>query len=699
MAENLPPETKVPALPSTDDSGFQSALKEIVEVREGRRGNPLDRGVTFRDLVDAGMAAPNPARAAKGRQTGGKLIVPQGGGRSGPGPILTTPPRPSGVVAVGAMTSIMLRWNAPGYGNHAYAEILRADVNDFGQASVIGMSSGTQYPDPVGEGATKWYWVRFVTTSNVRGTASAAVQGKTTLNPEYVMAHLLSQVWSPSTAYSEFQYVRPTVDNGFLYLCSDPGLSGTVEPAWPTTVYDEVTDSGVTWTCVPATERVPFMIGTVNGQPAVVMDATFINDASITVAKIKDAFLDNLTAVHGTLAFARIEKGNIFELTISGSIQSSNYSPGSSFCIAPGEPGYIDGDGWIIRESRGSAAYIAEFYGDTLFSGDLRASRVLGAMLVGAEYGVASDADNCSFEFVGTFGTVSDVVYGERSDPYLTYNVQVSNFPDSSGVAIPGNTTVGMACFTMDASFRLVEHPFAGLKAGVQPLAWPGMGDNFYYYYGLPGIYPAFSIISSLAGWVGQGKYNIASIRTNPLNIISYNAVAPRNYNRYRHRDINCRIAFTRDSSSPLLSARLRFRILKGNSDTVAATIKLGYSIAAMTGVRTFYIELNGVSQSVTSTVIASTTAGTYTWLHVVDNPDMRAELTIKTVLISERIREYILAGSYIELKRMPFDYAVPEGISTIADTQMGGGITAEFPGEVGLNIGFSLSSAMDNTV
>lgn len=692
--DGLPPETKTPALPAPDDPAFGNAAKELLEVREGLRGNPLDRNVTFRDLVDAGLAAPNPRRANRGRQSGGRLILP-GAGR---GPNLTVPPKPEGVVAVGAMTTIMLRWNAPGYPNHAFAEILRADVNDIGQAAVIGMSSGTQYPDPVGEGATKWYWVRFVTTSSVRGPASVAVQGKTTLNPEYVMAHLLSRTWQPDTAYVQFQYVRPTEDNGFLYLCTDPGISAGTEPIWPTTVYDEVSDGGVTWVCVPATERVPFMIGTVNGEPAVVMDTAFINDASISVAKIKDAFLDNLTAAHGTLAFARIEKGNIFELTIGGVIKSDDYSPGSSFCIAPGEPGYVDGDGWIIRKSRGSAAYIAEFYGDTLFSGDLRASRVLAPMLVGSKYGITSDADNCTFEYVCVFGTVADIVYGERSDPYINYPTQVINFPNSSGVPIPGITTVNIACVSLDAAYRLIERPFAGIKAGVQPLTWAG-GDTSIYY-GIPGIFPGFSVISSLEAWVGQGVYNQASIRTNPLNIIAYNAEAPRNYNRYRHRDIPCRFTFTRDSAasmSPVHSSMLRFRVMKGNTNTVAGELILGYSMNTFGTATVFVVRLNGTDHSYSET-FTSSTSGLATRRYVIDNPDIRADFTIKDVLVAGRVRQVFLKGGYIELRRVPFSFSQPQGVSAIVDT-VRTGMFGVFPGEVGLDIGFSLSSAMDNTV
>jgi hypothetical protein len=40
-----------------------NALKEIVEVREGRRGNPLDRAVTMRDLVELGLVEKEAATA------------------------------------------------------------------------------------------------------------------------------------------------------------------------------------------------------------------------------------------------------------------------------------------------------------------------------------------------------------------------------------------------------------------------------------------------------------------------------------------------------------------------------------------------------------------------------------------------------------------------------------------------------------
>ena len=70
--------------------------------------------------------------------------------------------------------------------------------------------------------------------------------------------------------------------------------------------------------------RIPFAV--VNGE--VFINEAVIREASIGVAKIENGFLENLTAVHGTLEFARIAKGDIFDLTISNIIQSVNYDPG-----------------------------------------------------------------------------------------------------------------------------------------------------------------------------------------------------------------------------------------------------------------------------------------------------------------------------------------------------------------------------------
>ena len=69
---------------------------------------------------------------------------------------------------------------------------------------------------------------------------------------------------------------------------------------------------------------VPFIV--VDGE--VYIRSAVIQDASIESVKAARAFLTNLTAVHGVLDFARINKGNIFDLTVENVIQSDNYQKG-----------------------------------------------------------------------------------------------------------------------------------------------------------------------------------------------------------------------------------------------------------------------------------------------------------------------------------------------------------------------------------
>lgn len=60
--------------------------------------------------------------------------------------------------------------------------------------------------------------------------------------------------WTVATAYAVRQWVTPsTGPAGYAYECTVAGTShATVEPTWPTTLGQTVTDGTVTWTCRPA---------------------------------------------------------------------------------------------------------------------------------------------------------------------------------------------------------------------------------------------------------------------------------------------------------------------------------------------------------------------------------------------------------------------------------------------------------------
>lgn len=168
--------TKIPALkniPAKVDPELRATLesmKEAQEVRLGRRGDPKDRAVTLRELIDSGLAKElksdpfNPDAGSPAVDFGPITEVDED---------LTVPPAPTGLTASGVFTSVLLNWNgmsarAP-YGNHAFTEIWRSRSNELGGATLRATTSGFSYSDEAGYNETYYYWIRYVTTAGVRG--------------------------------------------------------------------------------------------------------------------------------------------------------------------------------------------------------------------------------------------------------------------------------------------------------------------------------------------------------------------------------------------------------------------------------------------------------------------------------------------------------------------------------------------------
>lgn len=55
--------------------------------------------------------------------------------------------------------------------------------------------------------------------------------------------------WAQRTTYEEGDRVVPTTDNGYWYVCTDRGETGTTEPTWPTTIGNTVVSGGCTFEC------------------------------------------------------------------------------------------------------------------------------------------------------------------------------------------------------------------------------------------------------------------------------------------------------------------------------------------------------------------------------------------------------------------------------------------------------------------
>ena len=174
--------TKIPSFcgtPSKADTQLKQlldAITEALEVRLGRRGDPRDRAITLRELIDSGMAREllnNPFDPGVGVQTPG--FEPVSDKRKN----ATIPPVPTGLSASGAFTKIILVWDNAQMTNLAYSEIYRAATNFLGDAVRHDTTQAFVYADTVDPGETFYYWVRHVSTDDIQGPFAGSVTATT----------------------------------------------------------------------------------------------------------------------------------------------------------------------------------------------------------------------------------------------------------------------------------------------------------------------------------------------------------------------------------------------------------------------------------------------------------------------------------------------------------------------------------------
>lgn len=195
------PETKVPslALPANiKDPQLRRVLesyKEALDIRLGRRGDKLDRAVTLRELVAAGMARVTGSGGFVGEQLDLDLddLIYDGSADLG-----TQPTAPTGFVVEGAYSTVILKWDAPydAYKNHSHTEIWRAPSDDLGSALLVGVSSDFMFSDPIGIGGTFYYWIRFVSLAGIAGpfNGTAGTMAQTAIPADQIKQELLNSL-------------------------------------------------------------------------------------------------------------------------------------------------------------------------------------------------------------------------------------------------------------------------------------------------------------------------------------------------------------------------------------------------------------------------------------------------------------------------------------------------------------------------
>lgn len=114
-------------------------------------------------------------------------------------------------------------------------------VGTAGTATALTIDAVPSYAYPIGSIVRECRGL----TSNLQAVIDWMNGG----NTSYIYGAYPATTWAPSTEYALNDVVLPSTDNGFCYICSDAGTSGTTEPVWEVTEGLTNTDGTAVWTC------------------------------------------------------------------------------------------------------------------------------------------------------------------------------------------------------------------------------------------------------------------------------------------------------------------------------------------------------------------------------------------------------------------------------------------------------------------
>lgn len=166
-------------LPPPTAANFETRVREAVMTYMGRMGDPLDRGVTLRDLLDSGLAKLRSGRSMLNLGSGSLPIIPgqtSGGTGTAYEPDLTPPPTPTGFAASAAISHVLIEHDAPIYtqGNghfrtRVYGKVVASGdpLPVFADAAEVAQFSGTVFALPSNPATTWRLWIKWETSDGV----------------------------------------------------------------------------------------------------------------------------------------------------------------------------------------------------------------------------------------------------------------------------------------------------------------------------------------------------------------------------------------------------------------------------------------------------------------------------------------------------------------------------------------------------
>lgn len=335
-------------LPTPGAPNFNERVRETLSTYLGKRGDPLDRGVTLRDLSDAGIVSLTPgylARPGSYRPVAGAGSAVGTGTGTGTGtyePDLTPPPTPTGFTVTPTFNNLIIEHDNPVYTQghgHARTRVYGKTYSTgalptFSTAVLITEFTGTVFAHPTTLG-TEWHlWIKWVSEDGVESTtpaggtngltATTGRVGNSDLGPLIVTADKLAGNIDAAKFAAGIEPVTivtsgtlPTVKSTTFIYWTDLKLY-----RWNGSAYVKSVDGAD----IVANSIVAGQIG-VGG---LVAGAIAVGSAAIADGAIRNALIANLAVDNAKIADLSVGKLTAGNLQVGSYLRSTSYVPGAS---------------------------------------------------------------------------------------------------------------------------------------------------------------------------------------------------------------------------------------------------------------------------------------------------------------------------------------------------------------------------------
>lgn len=350
-------------IPAPGSPNFEARVREALQTYMGTRGDPLDKGLTLRDLTDIGLLEYGGGRGASTTIRPGRVYprIPEEDDAED----LTPPPTPTGFALDAGITNVFITHDAPTYTQgrgHDRTIVYGAKRNSgdplptFAQAAKIADFIGEVYGYPT-DPATIWHmWITWRTRDGVESVTPAGgingLQVRTgedvqrlldALNGQITGSELnteLSQVIDDSMVgvkYLATQYgMRVQVAADGRRLIGGYGLMGTNSAERGPSIDFGVlanrfyvgappTDGAISSTRPFIVQTTPTTINGVDVPAGVYIEDGFIKNGTITNLKVANGAIDDLKVA--SVSASKLTAGSI---SVGQHIQSSGFVSGNS---------------------------------------------------------------------------------------------------------------------------------------------------------------------------------------------------------------------------------------------------------------------------------------------------------------------------------------------------------------------------------